>query len=456
MTSRARSRTRFTAGASVAVLALTGLVLTGPSGSAAEPPSSWGPSVAISGAGVLSSPDVAAGPSAAIDAAWGGPGADVRYRHRPPGSAWLAEQPLGAGGSPSLGVDAKGTVTAVWFRRRAGMITEIVTRSRPASGSWGALRVLSRVGQDEQDGTGVRDVDLAVSSGGAVVAAWTWGSDEGGPVQRVQAAYKPAGGAWRGPTDLATPSQCAGEAATAIGSGGNAVVVCRGSDGVIRAVRHLSAGWTQAVPLSAANNFHPDVAIGPDGGTVAVWQHHTPASDEPPTLEDHTIKATRLVSGRWTTPQQLSPSGGTSLEPMAVVDGSQAMTVVWRVQLIEDDVLVGERLDAARRAPGAGTSFGAPATVAPSDDRISAVEVAASSAGDVVVGWFRLGAEHSRLEAATRPRRHGWTAPVELSGPAGVAGDEATPAVAVDACGRGIVAWHDSQVRVRRMAACAS
>ena len=173
--------------------------------------------------------------------------------------------------------------------------------------------------------------------------------------------------------------------------------------------------------------------------------------------EANTIKASRLVGGdSWTTPQQLSPSFATSLEPRAVVDGSQATTVVWRVEVDEPDGPVVNRLDAARRPPGSGTRFGAPTTVAAFGDRISAVEAAAAAAGDVVVGWFRAGADRSRLEVATRPRRHGWTAPVELSGPAGVAGDEARPAVAVAPCGRGVVAWHDTRVRIRRMVACGS
>ncbi len=452
---RWRGPRRSTAGASVAVLVLTTVSVTGPPSSAAEPPSRWGATTTLSGSPVLSSPDVAVGPSGGINTAWGGGGEDVRFRRKPPSSGWLAVRSLGRGGSPSLGVDGKGDVTALWFRKRPGLITEIVTARRPVGGTWSAPRVISRVGEDEGDGTGVRDVDLSVSSGGAVVAAWTWGSDEGGPLQRVQAAYKPARGGWQGPRDITSPSQCGGQAATSIGPRGNPVVVCRGTDGVIRAVRHLGAGWRRPVPISASGNARPDVATGPNGGTVAVWQHHTIASDEPPVQEDHTIKASRLVGGdSWTTPQQLSPSFATSLEPRAVVDGSQAMTVVWRVEVDDPDVPVVNRLDAARRPPGSGTTFGAPTTVAAFGDRISAVEAAVAPAGDVVVGWLRVGADRSRLEVATRPRRHGWTAPVELSGPAGVAGDEAHPAVAVGPCGRGVVAWHDTRVRVRRMVAC--
>ena len=451
-----RNRTRPTAIASVGALILTTLSLVGPPASAAEPPSRWGSTVALSGTPVLSSPDVAVGPQGGINVAWGGDG-DVRFRRMPPSSPWLGERGLGAGGSPRVGVDGRGNVTAVWFRQRRLMITEIVTARRPVGGTWSTPRIISRPGEDEQDGTGVRDVDLAVSPGGAVVAAWTWGSDEGGPLQRVQAAYRPAGGAWQGPRDITTPAQCGGQAATAIAPGGNAVVVCRGTDGVIRAVRHLSTGWTRPQAISAADNARPDVTTGPTGGTVAVWEHHTFASDEPPTAEDFSIKASRLIAGGvWTKPQQLSPSGATSLGPLVAIDGAQTATVVWRVVVAREGEPDQVRLDSARRLRGAATTFGAPTTIAPFGDRVSALEPATAFAGDVVVGWIRVGAEKSRLEAATRPRRHGWTAPVELSGAAGVAGDEATPAVAVDPCGRGVVAWHDTRVRIRRMAACAS
>ncbi|HET9828889.1 MAG TPA: hypothetical protein VFQ11_10315, partial [Nocardioidaceae bacterium] len=160
-----RNRTRPTAIASVGALILTTLALTGASASAAEPPSRWGPTVTLSGTPVLGSPDVAAGPQGGINVAWGGDG-DVRFRRMPPSSPWLGERSLGAGGSPRVGVDGKGNVTAVWFRQRRLMITEIVTARRPIGGTWSRPRIISQTGEDEQDGTGVRDLDLSVSPGG--------------------------------------------------------------------------------------------------------------------------------------------------------------------------------------------------------------------------------------------------------------------------------------------------
>src|SRR6478735_2640022 len=146
---RVRVPRRSTAGASAAVLVLATLSLTSPPGSVAEPPSGWGPPTTLSGSPVLSSPDVAVGPSGGINAAWGGGGEDVRFRRRPPSSGWLGVRSLGRGGSPSLGVDGEGTVTALWFRKRPGLIAEIVTARRPVGGTWSAPRVISRVGADE-------------------------------------------------------------------------------------------------------------------------------------------------------------------------------------------------------------------------------------------------------------------------------------------------------------------
>ena len=146
---RTRGPRRSTAGASVAVLVLTTVSLTGPPGSAAEPPSRWGATTTLSGSPVLSSPTWPWALRGQSTPPRGG-GEDVRFRRRPPSSGWLAVRSLGRGGSPSLGVDGKGDVTALWFRKRPGLITEIVTARRPVGGTWSAPRVISRVGETRE------------------------------------------------------------------------------------------------------------------------------------------------------------------------------------------------------------------------------------------------------------------------------------------------------------------
>jgi hypothetical protein len=414
----------------------------------------WGPTARVSLGAPIGAPDVAVASRSGTGVVWAGASVgaasgDVRFRQQTPDGTWHAPVSLGKGGGPQIAADQSGNMVAAWFRKRPGMIPEIVAARRPVGHRWGPPVVISRVAEDEQDETGPTELDLAVSSGGAAVAAWLWGSEEGGPANRVQAAYLPAGGSWTGPTRLTTPAECGGElgvdggVAAAIGPGGRAVVVCQGPGGVIRAIRQRAGRWPDPTRISTGSNATPDLAVGPAGETVAVWSHLVPAEDDGD-QPSNVIAATRLV-GTWSTPEQLTPTGQNHFKPRLAVGASEATTVVW----VSSAGVIWSASKVAGLAPWTPLqAIASPGTLS------SPLDLAANVHGDVVAAWTQPGPSGFDRVAVTRTGTAVWGAPVVLSGTDSVEPAEDATGVAIGGCGRALVAWQGNRTSLRRTVGC--
>jgi len=430
--------------ATVPFAAVLGMTLAAPGQPAAAAQVDWGPTQQVSLQQPLGPPDVAVGPRTGTAVVWtadGGGFADVRFRQRTPDGVWHRVRSLGRGGGPQVGMDGRGNAITVWHRTRPGRIPEIVTARRRVDGTWSARRVLSRTAPSRTDvDTATTDLHLAVSTGGAAVAVWRWGDDQGdGPEPRVQAAYRPAGGRWHGPTDLTRPGVCIGGLDAAIGPRGNAVVVCSGSRGV-RAIRHVGSRWTAPVVVATGSDSRPDVAIGAAGGTAAVWGNRTvPEDGGEPT---YTIETSRL-SRSWSAPVPVTTGGQEHSPQVAVSEGMT--TVVWRT--LEDAV------QSARRTSWSAP-FGAPQTLSAPAVMPSPFGLEANTHGDLVVAWTRVGAQGDEKVAVTRPADGDWTDPVVLSEAEPVVPEEEAVGVAMGRCGRAFVAWQDTRTRLRNAVDC--
>lgn len=103
---------------------------------------------------------------------------------------WLDELDLSAPGRgatrPQVAVAGDGSAFAVW-RRTNGTNLIVQAAVRPAGGAWGAPQDLSQIGQD---GT---NPQVASNTEGDAVAVW---HRSNGTNTIVQAAVRPAGGGW--------------------------------------------------------------------------------------------------------------------------------------------------------------------------------------------------------------------------------------------------------------------
>ena len=171
---------------------------------------------------------------------------------------------------PDVATGADGTTTAVW-QRYNGANTIVQAATRPAGGTFGTPVDLSTPGQD----AGYPDV--AIAPDGTTTAIW---QRYNGSNTIVQAATRPAGGTFDTPVDLSTPGQNAFQPQITTGPDGTTTAVWRRFDGantiVQAATRPAGGAFGTPVDLSTPGEsaYEPAVATGPDGTTTAVWDRY--------------------------------------------------------------------------------------------------------------------------------------------------------------------------------------
>ena len=152
------------------------------------------------------------------------------------------------------------------------------------------------------DTFGAQHLNLAVSSGGAVLASWAWGVYQDGPQLRVQAAYRPQAGRWSKAVTLTAANNSAYPLA-GLDAGGNAVLVFTtqpwGQSPILRSRRYPAGGsWTKAVTLAPAA-WEEALAVDRTGNAIVLF------------TSDHDRLWTRYhpAAGGWRPARPLSPSG---------------------------------------------------------------------------------------------------------------------------------------------------
>lgn len=330
-----------------------------------------------------------------------------------------------AGQQPAVVVDRSGNTTVVWATHWCRGPVLAVTR--PAGGAWGAPERIGR-------GTSPQ---VAVDRRGDVTVVF-----ETNPPDRttgVSAVRRPAGADWGAPVRLSVD--------------GPAVDYdCNDDEGAFGAHR-------------------ADLAVGPRGATVVVWQWGSYDRDRPFRIE----AVYRPADGRWRSPVALTRANW-SEDPVAGVDRAGNATVAYAPGAGEEDIVarrrvvgvgwrppvrltgdgwdfdvvvapVGDatvvfaryaaglnRIHAVRR-PATGV-WGAPRRISPEDAYIWGADVVVDASGTVSVVWDR---RSGRIDLVRRPRDDGWSAPVLVA----AAGDNGTPRVATNVVGDLAVLWQD-------------
>ena len=297
-----------------------GAVLAAPAGAVAAP--TWSGQVAL-GAESSSAPRVsmnARGDVATASVFDDGGLGRIRVGVHPAGGSWArdtlaAATPILKADAPLVAIDGHGNATAAWL-----IADRLEVAYRPAGGVWGAPVTVS----DPAEVPVGPDLAVDESSGNAVLA---WRSL--GTASQVVAAIRPAGGSWSAPVTLGgDPAHLADEPRAAISSGG-AVVVWTLDDGGVKRVqaawRPSGGAWSAAVYLSDAGQtaLGPHVVVDSAGGAVAAWERWDG-------LDFRVQAAQRAPSGLWQTPVTLSPPG-TGTQGVSLAAGPAGGTLaVWR------------------------------------------------------------------------------------------------------------------------------
>ena len=354
--------------------------------------------------------------------------------------AWLAPQTISVSGEDAnysqVATDPQGDAVAVWQSIEGGSWTARAT-TRTAGGSWSAPASISAPGES------VYALQVAVDGAGSAIAVWQV-LDGDYFNYAIQAATRPAGGAWSAPVNLSPAGENSELAQVSVNARGDATVVWERFEAgqrIVRAVtRPASGGWSAAASLSAAGpvSLHPQVAVDGAGDATVVWERYDGSSFR---IE----AATRTAGGGWSAPVSLSAAGQSGAEP-DVAAGLEGDTVaIWR-RRNNGTLWVAQ---AATHSPGIGWS--APANLSAMDDDVRFPLVSSDDRGGATVVWERVTGGDHITQAATHSPGGGWSTPASLS----AAGQPAYfPQIAGNGAGAAVAVWYryDGSVYVAQAA----
>jgi RTX calcium-binding nonapeptide repeat (4 copies) len=222
-----------------------------------------------------------------------------------------------SGSTPRIASDGAGNIVAVW-REVDGDASAIRAASRPAGGTWSSAQRIST------PAAATESPKLAMDKLGNAVAVWQRST---GHDSVVQAAIRPAGGAWSPAQDLSAPGEAAFNADVALEAGQMTAVwmVMSGRQTAIEtSSRAVDGSWSPAVTISGpiGNTSAPVVAVDDEGAALAAWRW----SDGAFLVVQ---AAARSRAGVWSPPQILSGPGRSASQPLIAMDASGNALVAW-------------------------------------------------------------------------------------------------------------------------------
>ena len=332
--------------------------------------------------------------------------------------------------TPQIAVDPSGDAVAVWecaAQSSGGRVIDAATASGPA------LRWSQPVQLSDSADINVEDPRVAIDAKGDATVTWvTLGS---AATSFVQAAQRPAGGAWSKPVAISRTDKSVSAAPVAEDRSGDATAVWTVSNGtnlVTEASMHPAgaAAWSAPSDLSSADAAasNPQVAISSQGTSIAVWQHGSNTSS--------TIQAAiHPAGGQWQPPADISASGQLAEHPQVAVDPQGNAAAVW------DRSNAGNTIVQAARLPAGAAAWQSAANLSGPGQNATAAQIAADAQGDLTAVWQRSDGANTIVQAAVDLAGGAWQAATNLS----AAGENAeNPAVAVDPRGNATAVWDRS------------
>jgi hypothetical protein len=359
---------------------------------------------------------------------------DVQAAVRPAGGSWQASPTTLAScfffsTTPQVAIDPRGDAVAAWecaSSSTGDRVIEAATATGPPL-QWSKPVQLS----DSAD-INVEDPQVAVDANGDATVSWvTLGS---GATSFVQAAQRPAGGTWTQPVTVSRTDATVGAPQVAEDPNGDATTVWtlnNGTTTVAEASVHPAgaAAWSMPIDLSSADApaSNAQVAISPQGTSIAVWRHGTSTSA--------TIQAAvHAAGGQWQMPEDISSAGAE--DPQVTVDPHGNAAAIW------DRSEGANTIVQAAQLPAGAASWQAAGSVSDAGQSATAAQIAADTQGDLTAVWQRSNGTNTIVQAAVHPAgAPGWQAPADLSA-TGQSAENA--AVAVDPRGNATAVWDRS------------
>ena len=224
----------------------------------------------------------------------------------------------GDAADPQVTVSSTGLATAVWEGWN-GSYTIIQSSTSQNGGAWSTPVDLSATGGD------AFDPQVTVSSTGLVTAVWT---RDNGSHDIIQSSTSQSGGAWSTPVNLSASGEDSDVPQVTVSSTGLATAVWyrdNGSNYIIQSSTSQNGGaWSTPVNLSAAGRdaYDPQVTVSSTGLATAVWYRGNGSND---IIQSSTSQS----GGAWSTPVDLSATGGDAYDPQVTVSSTGLATAIW-------------------------------------------------------------------------------------------------------------------------------
>jgi hypothetical protein len=344
-------------------------------------------------------------------------GSGIASAHAGPRS-WSNPAELTAEGDqfdPKAAAGADGSLHIVWWG--SGQRQGIFYLERAPNGTWRAREAIAQ-------GGGQYAPDLALGPDGSAHVAWF--GDAGGGVLQIRYAWRPRGGAWRGPEQVTRGQYNQRYPRLALGPDGSVHAVWIGTSASSPLKEQVfyskwKPGGQIGEPLAiTAEEFEQgkaDLAIAPDGSVHVVWSGRSPSSPV-----DEQIRYRRMgPDGKWSEILDLTSGAGSKRDPQILADSGGRIHVVWSGGGIW-------------YASGRGGAFEAAEQVS-DEPGASLPALAISASGEVHVAWMAPGS----LKARTRDPKGGW-GPMEAISQG--EGPQWSPCLAVSPWGTLHLLWH--------------
>jgi hypothetical protein len=236
-------------------------------------------------------PQVTADARGDVTAAWmhyDGSRYVVQSAYRPEGKEWeaptLVSEAGEEAGNPHVALDARGDTLVAWRGESEGQ--EFARAAfRPVGEDWEAPVSISEKGEQVES---LRD---ALAPNGDAIAVWAGTSGEEGGHEIARAAFRPAAGGWEAPTSLSDGADNVFPSDVVFDTGGNAAVVWQRTSSeeslVQAAYRPAGGAWEAATDLSEEGKAGMDPVVvldapgdeaRADGDATAVWISADPVS----------------------------------------------------------------------------------------------------------------------------------------------------------------------------------
>jgi len=375
---------------------------------------------------------------------------DLWWNYYAVGAGWGTPAPLELNdddlyaGGVQFGFDGQGHALAVWIVSDSVANATSVRASRFAPGTgWETPQYI-----ENDPGTVIGYLDMAINANGDAVAAW---SQFDGTTMNLWSARIEGGGSWSAPEIADESDGVTGSPSVAIDEDGDFAVLWpmrdQGSFNWKIWARNFrtSGGWGSSTMLSGINNLaseSPRIAMDREGNALAVWFQGLG-------LESGVFASRYEEGAGWLQQEQISV--GAQLEDLEIAFGRDGNAIAVWGQWVDENGQQGLAVHASRYV--AGTGWEAVQSISSAQQLYPKIAVDAS--GNALAAWFEVDLTLPNSEAfSVWGNRYvnggGWTAPERIGSYGSLIGT-AMPNLAIDPNGDAFVIWtRGSEVRVNR------